>query len=176
MFMSKTNRQVAKSAGRRPPRTLKVTGAFLACALGAWATQTARATPPSRFTATNIAGPVMLDDIHTVLETPGYGAMLKTRGQSDVYITRLTIGPGGHGGWHSHPGPSIITVKSGTATFYDECNDFVPQVYPAGTGFVEDAGCVHLLANEGGVDLEVVVMQIVPRGAPRRIDEPNPFE
>ena len=175
MFMSKTKGQVAKSTGRRPPRKLMVAGAFLACALGACAAQTARATPPSLFTATNIVGPVMLDDIHTVLETPGYGAMLKTRGQSDVYITRITIGPGGHGGWHSHPGPSIITVKSGTASFYDECDDFAQQLYAADTGFVEDAGCVHLLANEGDVDLEVVVVQIVPLGAPRRIDEPAPF-
>jgi len=48
------------------------------------------------------------------------------------------------------------------------------MVFPAGTGFVEDAGCVHILVNEGDVDLEVVVMQIVPRGAPRRIDEEDP--
>ena len=158
-------------------KTLKrvVAGAFVACALGAFATQTARATPPSGFTATNIVGPVGLDEIHTLIETPGYGAMIKTRGQSDVYITHLKIEPGGHGGWHSHPGPSIITVKSGTASFYDECDDFTPHAYAADSGFVEDAGCVHLLANEGTVDLEVVVIQIVPRGAPRRIDEPAPF-
>ena len=175
MFMSKTKGQVAKSTGRRPPRKLMVAGAFVACTLGAFATQTARATPPSLFTATNIAGPVKLDEIHTLIQTPDYGAMIKTRGQSDVYITHITIKPGGHGGWHSHPGPSIITVKSGTASFYDECDDFAQQVYAAGTGFVEDAGCVHLLANEGDVDLEVVVVQIVPLGAPRRIDEPAPF-
>ena len=175
MFMSKTKGQVAKSAGRRPPRQRMVAGAFVACALGAFATQTARATPPSGFTATNIVGPVGLDEIHTLIEAPGYGAMIKTRGQSDVYVTHIKIVPGGHGGWHSHPGPSIITVKSGTASFYDECDDFTPQAYAAGTGFVEDAACVHLLANEGNVDLEVVVVQIVPRGAPRRIDEPAPF-
>jgi quercetin dioxygenase-like cupin family protein len=158
-------------------KTLKLmaAGAFVTCALGAFATQSARATPPSGFTATNIVGPVKLDEIHTLIETPGYGAMIKTRGQSDVYITHLKIEPGGHGGWHSHPGPSIITVKSGTASFYDECDDFTPHAYAAGTGFVEDAGCVHLLANEGDVDLEVVVVQIVPLGAPRRIDEPAPF-
>jgi hypothetical protein len=39
---------------------------------------------------------------------------------------------------------------------------------------VEDARRVHILVNEGDVDLEVVVMQIVPFGAPRRIDEPAP--
>ena len=174
MFMSKANRQVASSARRRPPRKL-MAAAFVACALGGFATQTARATPPSGFTATNIVGPVTLDQIQTLIQTPDYGAMIKTRGQSDVYITHLKIEPGGHGGWHSHPGPSIITVKSGTASFYDECDDFIPHAHAAGTGFVEDAGCVHLLANEASVDLEVVVVQIVPLGAPRRIDEPAPF-
>ena len=102
--------------------------------------------------------------------------MMITRGFSDVYITHLKIAPGGHGGWHSHPGPSFITVRAGTATFYDECDDFMRHQYPAGTGFVEDADCVHLLGNEGNVDLEVVVVQIVPRGAPRRIDEQDPLD
>jgi len=158
-------------------KTLKliVAGAFVACALGGFATETARATPPQGFTATNLVGPVMLDDIHSVIQTPGYGAMIKTRGPSDVYITHIKIVPGGHGGWHSHPGPSFITVKSGTASFYDDCDDFTPHANAAGTGFVEDAACVHLLANEGNVDLEVVVVQIVPLGAPRRINEPAPF-
>jgi quercetin dioxygenase-like cupin family protein len=152
-----------------------VAGSFVACALGAWATPTAHATDPRDFSATNLVGPVMLDDIHTLIQTPAYGAMIKTRGPSDVYVTQIKIKPCGHGGWHSHPGPSFITVKSGTASFYDECDHFAPHAYAAGTGFVEDAGCVHLLANEGNVDLEVVVVQIVPLGAPRRIDEPAPF-
>ena len=158
-------------------KTLKlmVAGAFVAWALGAVATQTARATPPQGFTATNLVGPVTLDETRTLIEIPGYGAMIQTRGLSDVYVTHLKIVPGGHGGWHSHPGPSFITVKSGTASFYDDCDDFVRHDYPAGTGFVEDAGCVHFLSNEGTVDLEVVVMQIVPRGAARRIDEPAPY-
>ena len=156
---------------------LIVAGVFVACAFGVIALRGARATPPTPapgFVSTPIVGPVTFDEIQTLHQTPDWGIFLKTRGFSDVYVTRLTLAPGAHGGWHSHPGPSIISVKSGTATFYDECVEFIPQVYAAGTGFVEDAGCVHLLANEGDVDLEVVVMQIVPRGAPRRIDEPAP--
>jgi quercetin dioxygenase-like cupin family protein len=153
-----------------------VAGAFVTGALGALAIKPAQATPPSPgFVSTPIVGPVLFDDIQTVQQIPDWGVMIKSRGLSDVYFTQIKIPPGGHGGWHSHPGPSFITVKSGTATFSDECNDFVPLYYPAGTGFVEDAECVHLLANQGSVDLEVIVMQIVPRGAPRRIDEPAPF-
>jgi quercetin dioxygenase-like cupin family protein len=150
-------------------------GALVACGLGGFRLGLAWATPPQGFTPTNIVGPVTLDEFDTFAERDDdWKARLKTKGPSDVYITHLKIVPGGHGGWHSHPGPSIITVKAGTATFYDECNDFVPQVYPTGSGFVEDAGCVHLLTNEGSVDLEVVVVQIVPQGAPRRIDEADP--
>ena len=159
-------------------KTLKLTLAGALVVAGAASGFTlglARATPPQGFTATPIVGPVELGEMHSVLQTPDYGAMLKSRGLSDVYVTHSRIAPGGHGGWHSHPGPSIISVRAGVATFYDECNDFERQTFPAGTGFVEDAECVHLLANEGDVDLEVVVIQIVPRGAPRRIDEPAPF-
>jgi quercetin dioxygenase-like cupin family protein len=153
---------------------LMVAGALVICAIGGIAMGITWATPPQGLTSTPLVGPAVLDEIHSVHETPDYGVMIKTRELSDVYVTHLKIVPGGHGGWHSHPGPSIIAVKSGTATFYDECNDFIPVSYPAGTGFVEDAECVHLLTNQGTVDLEVVVVQIVPHGAPRRIDEPAP--
>ena len=158
------------------PRNWKLVlaGALVACGVGGIAAGLAWATPPQGLTSTGLVGPVEFDEFDTMAETEDWKVRLKAKGLSDVYVTHLKLVPGGHGGWHSHPGPSIIAVKSGTATFYDECNDFTPQVYPAGTGFVEDAGCVHLLANEGNVDLEVVVMQIVPRGAPRRIDEADP--
>jgi quercetin dioxygenase-like cupin family protein len=157
-------------------RTWKTTlaVAFVACAFGLIALRIARATPPVGFTAANVVGPTVLDEINTKSEIDDR-IHIKSKGFTDVYVTEITIAPGGHGGWHSHPGPSIITVKSGTATFYDDCNDFVRQSFPTGTGFVEDAGCVHLLSNEGDVDLKVVVVQIVPFGAPRRIDEPSPF-
>ena len=160
-------------------RNVKVmlAGTLAACLLGAVAIGIAWATPPSTgFTSTPIVGPVMLDEIDTKAETDAWEFELKTFGFSDVFVSDLRLAPSAHGGWHSHPGPSIISVKSGTATFYDACDDLaVPHDYPTGTGFVEDAGCVHILVNEGSVNLEVIVMQIVPFGAPRRIDEPAPF-
>jgi quercetin dioxygenase-like cupin family protein len=81
---------------------------------------------------------------------------------------------GGHGGWHSHPGPSILAVESGTASIYHGHDPAMPHVYPEGSAFVEDAHSVHIVVNEGDTDLELVVLQIVPLGAPRRIDEPAP--
>ena len=175
MFRFKTARAIAQGARQRMPWKLIAAVAFVVCSFAAFAIGIAWATPPQGFTSTPLVGPAVMDEVHSVHETRDFGVLIQTRGLSDIYVTHLRIVPGGHGGWHSHPGPSIIAVRSGTATFYDECNDFIPQDYPAGTGFVEDAGCVHILTNEGNVDLEVVVMQIVPRGAPRRIDEPAPF-
>jgi len=35
---------------------------------------------------------------------------MNVRGDSDVYVTRHTFQPGQHTGWHTHPGPSLITV------------------------------------------------------------------
>ena len=177
MFLFKTVGRIARGVQRRMTYKLMVAGGFVACAVVGIALRDIQATPPSQgFTATAIAGPAVLGPIDTKAETDDWEIELKTKGKSDVYMTHFKLAPGAHGGWHSHPGPSIIAVKSGTATFYDECNDFVPLDFPAGTGFVEDAGCVHILVNEGDVDLEVVVMQIVPFGAPRRIDEADPLD
>jgi quercetin dioxygenase-like cupin family protein len=161
---------------RMNTRTWKTTLAVacVGCALGLITLRISWATPPMGFMAANVVGPVLLDEIDTKSETDDR-IHIKSKGLTDVYVTEITIAPGGHGGWHSHPGPSIIMIKSGEASFYDDCDrPIVRRVYPAGTGFVEDAGCVHLLGNEGDVDLKVVVVQIVPFGAPRRIDEAAP--
>jgi quercetin dioxygenase-like cupin family protein len=160
-------------------KTFKLTlaGAFLACAVGGLALRDTKATPASEtgFASTPLAGAVLKNNIDTWAETDDWELEVRTRGESQIFFTHFKLAPGAHGGWHSHPGPSFIAVKSGTATFYDDCVDpSIPIVVPAGTGFVEEAGCVHILTNEGDVDLEVVVMQIVPKGAPRRIDEANP--
>jgi quercetin dioxygenase-like cupin family protein len=101
---------------------------------------------------------------------------LKTKGDSDVYVVSNTLVPGGHSGWHTHPGPSLITVKEGTATLYDSDDPTcTPHVYPAGSGVIDPGdGHVHLLRNEGSVNLVTITVQILPAGAPRRIDAPAP--
>jgi quercetin dioxygenase-like cupin family protein len=158
----------------RKTMKLALAGALVACGVSGFAAGLAWATPPQGLTSTNLVGPVTFDEFDTMASTDDWKVRLKAKGLSDVYVTHIKIVPGGHGGWHSHPGPSIISVKSGTATFYDDCDGFIRHQYPAGAGFVEDADCVHLLANEGTVDLEVIVVQIIPLGAPRRIDEADP--
>jgi len=43
----------------------------------------------------------------------GWNLKTKVKGDSDVYVTRHTFQPGNHTGWHTHPGPSLITVIAG---------------------------------------------------------------
>jgi hypothetical protein len=47
-------------------------------------------------------------------------------------------------------------------------------VVPAGSGFVDQGHDVHVVRNEGSVDLVTVVVSLVPAGFERRIDEPSP--
>ncbi len=56
-------------------------------------------------------------------------ALVNTKGESDVYILENRIAPGGSFGWHSHPGPSLVVVKTGTLTLYRADDpSCVPQV------------------------------------------------
>ena len=148
--------------------------AIAACAVGGIAVRFAWATPSQGLTTTIISGPTLLDESRVLSQSRDHGVLLMTRGESDVYVVLNRIVPGGHTGWHSHPGPSIISVVSGQATEYrsDEPNGIV---HAAGTAFVDEGGDhAHIIVNEGNTDLVLVAFQILPQGAPRRIDEPAP--
>jgi quercetin dioxygenase-like cupin family protein len=154
-------------------KTLKLTaaGALVACGLGVAALGVAWATPPQGVTGHTIAGPVVFDEIDIESRSKDHSVKIKTKGLTDAHVAYRRFAPGGHSGWHSHPGPVLILVTAGTATIYDD--SLMPVDYPAGTGFVE-AGDAHLVANEGDTDLELIAVFLVPHGAPTRIDEPAP--
>jgi hypothetical protein len=95
----------------------------------------------------------------------------------DVVTVLFTIQPGGHSGWHTHPGPALFTVSTGALTMYEGHDpSCTPQLFPAGTGSIE-AGTsdhTHLLRNETGTVAETIVTFLLPVGAPIRTDSPNP--
>jgi len=95
---------------------------------------------------------------------------------TDVYVVTNTVAPGGHSGWHTHSGPSLVLVKAGIATVYDgDDPDCTAATYPAGTGFVDPGGGhVHMVRNAGSVQLQLIAFQMIPAGATRRIDAPDP--
>jgi quercetin dioxygenase-like cupin family protein len=165
-------------------RVIHVTGVAAVAALVVTAlfVVPALATPPDKV-VTSTFGVGRFDDINATTKTdinPGaatdfWQGRINTKGASDLYVLQNTIAPGGTFGWHSHPGPSLVIVKSGTATFYmaddPTCS---PHVVQAGSGFVDNGHDTHVVRNEGSVDLVTVVVSLVPAGFTRRIDEPAP--
>src|SRR5262249_59218332 len=98
MFTCKTEGPLANSAGHRMPWKLMVAGAFVACALGAFALKTARATDPQGFTATNLVGPVTLDEFDTRAHPRDWKVRLNAESLSDRYRTASRLWPGWPGG------------------------------------------------------------------------------
>jgi quercetin dioxygenase-like cupin family protein len=168
----------------RTHRTISVTFALAAVAGACFVTYVSGALATNPRGVTTVAlGVARFDDIDAATRTdvnPGrrrdvWKARIKTKGASDVHMLQNTIAPGGTFGWHSHPGPSLVIVKSGTATFYESDDPAcAPHVVPAGSGFVDDGHDVHVVRNEGSVDLVTVVVSLVPAGFSRRIDEAAP--
>ena len=149
-------------------------GVCVACALSAIALRVAWATPQQGVGTTILTGgPVELGDVDVKSESDVNEVEIRISGESDVYVVRNTIAPGGHTGWHSHLGPSIISVVSGVATNYHE-DDPVGTVHRAGNAFLDHGDGAHIIRNEGNTVLELIAFQILPAGAPRRIDGPQP--
>ncbi len=90
----------------------------------------------------------------------------------EVIPQTVTFEPGRTSGWHSHPGPVFVVVKSGTVTVYDAT--CVPRRYSAGQGFMEGPEPA-VVRNEGGTSSENVATLLVPTGSPVRTDAPSPF-
>ena len=98
----------------------------------------------------------------------------KTKGLSDVYVQNNVWQPGGHTGWHTHPGHSLIIVTAGTVTTYEgDDPSCTPHTYTVGQGFVDEGGDhIHIIRNEGLVEARTVAVQLIPAGAMRRVDKP----
>jgi len=126
--------------------------------------------------------------------TAGFDVEIKTKGNTDIAVSNVVVVPGGTSGWHSHPGPVLVVVKTGTITFYRAGNHGgqngddehwnngrnAPKCtrtdYPAGSAFVEvpAPGHVMLAKNEGSIEATVTATYFAPPGAALRIDQPAP--
>ena len=157
-------------------RRLLLTSALIVGA-GAYA-GVARATPPSGFVGTTVSKGRFeeIDVKNNAHPGPHWQAKLKTQGQSDLYVQSNVWTPGGTTGWHTHPGPSLITVTAGTVIAYEgDDASCTPHVYSQGMGFVDPGdGHAHIIRNEGAVEARTVAVQLVPAAAARRIDVPAP--
>ena len=95
----------------------------------------------------------------------------------DVATQTNTYEPGGTSGWHSHPGPVVTIVQSGTLSLWFS-TDCTVQTLTAGDAIVVPGGAdmYDLGRNESGTEPLVLVQTFynVPVGGPLRTDAPEP--
>ena len=97
---------------------------------------------------------------------------LHVNGPSDTLQALLVFQPGAETGWHIHPGPVVVVVKSGalTETHSNGCT----TVHPTGSVFFESAGEVHNATNRTNGVAEVYATFLSPTGAQPLIPVPDP--
>jgi len=143
-------------------------GAVLVSAVAVLAT-------PSFGTSQMVVAHALYNDIKVDARRPDWKASLKVKGVSDVFVRNNSAIPGGHSGWHSHPGLSIVSVTQGAVWLYDgDDPSCTPTIVTAGHGFVEPGDHVHILRNEGPVEARWTTTAILPANAAGRIDQPDP--
>lgn len=161
---------------RRTIAVLLITIGSLSVAIGI-----AMGTGASGVTAETARGPLVDRALDVSMEFengPKAEIELKTKGNMEVAVQRIVAQPNGTFGWHSHPGPTIVTVLSGTLTLYlaNDCTEGTD--YPAGTSFSNLPHEIHLARNESDSQpLVVFASYYVPVRTPPvalRIDQPSP--
>ncbi|CAN5780624.1 cupin domain-containing protein [soil metagenome] len=104
----------------------------------------------------------------TKVNVPGEIKLEAKRGMR-VFDQELTLQPGGYVGWHTHPGPVLVTVKTG-AFRYQEA-DCTYEDFTAGQTFVDEGGeHVHNGRNPGTIDSDLSITYLLPLGTAPRID------
>ena len=97
----------------------------------------------------------------------------------DTAYQQLTIPPGGHTGWHTHPGPTFVAVAQGEGTLYHGMSGCPATKYATGSGFMQPPTEVHNMRNEGSTPLVLWAFYALPPGtsnAAIRTDQPRPAE
>jgi len=147
---------------------------------------TARATPQHGF-RTVVLSKTTFDQINSHIQTfdPQFWNMVvQVRGASDLYLLQNTWQPGGSTGWHTHPGPSFVTVIEGSVTVYDgddpTCTGHVYTANTPNNTFIDPGnGHVHIVRNETDTEAQTITVQLVPHDPTsmnRRIDAARPVQ
>lgn len=90
---------------------------------------------------------------------------------SNVIVAKVTWQPEGTSGWHTHPGPVIVSIVEGELELINEL-DRVVRTYTAGEAFIDPGqGNVHIASNSSETDIAVAYATFlgVPDGAPATV-------
>ena len=95
--------------------------------------------------------------------SPEKAVNLHIVGPTDVLQAQLVFQPGAETGWHIHPGPVAVVIKTGTLT--ETHSNGCMTVHQAGSVFYERAGEVHNATNTSTGVAEVYATFFSPTGA-----------
>ena len=153
-------------------KTLKHVAGIVAVSTAGVVPMAASASPGSGITATTY----VTSDLTDIVDFNHDRVKFQTKEPTTVRVQKLEFAPGGHTGFHHHPGVVIVSVQSGSLTLVDgSCGT---EVHGAGSVFVEGEDNVHEAVSPGGAT--VYVTYIVPRdytppNEKFRVEEPVPF-
>ncbi len=139
-------------------------------------------TPSSMVSGVIFARASFADQTDIKFKIKGLGQeVINVNNAGDTVMQKIVIAPGGHTGWHSHPGPVVVLISAGEMSFYDSDDPTcTARTYSTGQAFVDSGqGHVHIARNEGSVPLELYITYFdvtpgVPAPGAFRIDAPSP--
>jgi hypothetical protein len=104
------------------------------------------------------------------LRVSPFARAIKAR-RADVLVQHVRLGANAATGWHTHPGPAIVTVVGGALTYEDACRQ---ATYGMGQGFLDRGfGHVHrAIAGPSGADFYVTYL--LPSGSATHVTPTSP--
>jgi quercetin dioxygenase-like cupin family protein len=102
------------------------------------------------------------------LEDENTGIHLEATESTDVVMVQVTVQPHSSTGWHTHAGPSMAVVTTGTERLIEpkhgDHRGCTEEVFTAGEAFVHPSD-THNVANDSAEPVVVYITYFVPEGA-----------
>jgi len=88
-------------------------------------------------------------------------------GGTEVFMRHVVFAAGASTHWHTHLGPVVVTIVSGSLTLYDgDDKTCTGKTIGAGQGFIDDGfGHIHLARNEGTGPADFYATYLLPPDA-----------
>jgi quercetin dioxygenase-like cupin family protein len=104
-------------------------------------------------------------------------ARIGKRKGMDVFVQHIRLAGNAGTGWHTHPGPVVVTVVGGSLRYDTAAGKRCRRTtYAAGRGFVDPGfGHVHQ-AVAGAAGADFYATYLLPRGAPTHVIPAQPVE